>query len=269
MSRIDKNIVVVSLHKSGTNLIKLPLVACGLDVGGFGIAESYNRLWFKECSLRAVLAAGNDMAGLRAEFASRFFKKAGSMWGPDAVFLHWLPMGKYLRKWTKEGKPKIVFHYRDPRAITVSLYHYLLSSKKMNYPPVAVMSKIVKSLPDKESRFQYLIDGAGWYFDDIRESVWLRFHPDVLSTNYESLVGSSGGGSDISQEQTLGRLLDCLDLRHKQEAALAALNTRSGRTFRSGHAHNWREEFPESMLGRFEKRHGDIIEALGYSLDGA
>ena len=266
MSRVDKAIVVVSLHKSGTNLIKMPLIACGLDVGGHGIAESYNRFWFKECTLRAYFAARNDMGSLRTELASRFFKKAGSMWGPDVIFLHWLQRGKHLLKWQKAGSPKIIFHYRDPRAITVSLYHYLLGTQVTDSHPYAMMSKIVKSLPDKESRFQYLIDGAAPYYDDIRESVWLRFHPDVLCTSYEALVGSSGGGCDLSQKQSLGLLLDSLDLRHKQEAALAALNTRSSRTFRSGNAHDWRDEFPEALLGRFEKRHGDIIEALGYSL---
>jgi len=175
-------------------------------------------------------------------------------------------LGKHLRGWLTDSNPRIVFHYRDPRAITVSLYHYLLSDKMGSDPLMKMMSKIVRHLPSKEERFQFLIEGCASYFDPIRESVWLRFHPDVLSTSYESLVGSAGGGNDDIQEASLHHLLQYLGQEQMYDKALASLRDRDSRTFRTGHTDGWRSEFPEELLERFENLHGDIITALGYEL---
>ena len=103
------------------------------------------------------------------------------------------------------------------------------------------------------------------FVDQYRLSQGLLFHPNVFKTNFETLVGSKGGGSDAAQIKMIGDLLNYLELDDDtQEIGRRAYSTESV-TFDTGQIGRYKEVFSEETEHLFQKLHGDLLKDYGYS----
>ncbi|MDP9863797.1 MULTISPECIES: hypothetical protein [Streptosporangium] len=249
---------VVALHKSGTNLVAELVRAMGYDVSGEGTgpAPYEDGLWEKhEEDHLATLGPGS------------------------AYVVHSLPMpavggpAQYPRPlfyaWCEREFP-VVFHYRDPRAVVLSLIRYLLrqgAGKSFTRLPFHMMNaRMFERLPTPERRLSHAIRNLGPYLEwSFTDNAWLLDHPDVFTTSYEELVGGRGGGDDGLRENAVARLMVLLGVCGDPSAIGERAYNPSARTFVLGQAHRWRDEFPEELLGEFQERYSTILDRYGYA----
>jgi len=170
-----------------------------------------------------------------------------------------------LWRWISESQPPLVFNYRDPRDVLVSLTHYLLASPSPNYWLMATAS-ILKSLSTMHQRLDYLIRCTPRFLDlAFRQHLWLLFHPAVCKVSFEELVGPRGGGSAIAQAWAVLKLMDHLSVEGDPESIASTLFSNEARTFRKGQIGSWRAEFSPGNIMEFNKRFGDLLKLYGYS----
>lgn len=91
-----------------------------------------------------------------------------------------------------------------------------------------------------------------------------------MTIRFEDLIGSSGGGSDKKQIETVNAIVKHIGIELSQEEIqqIAAKSFFTGsRTFRKGHIGDWRNHFTEEHKQIFKEVHGDTLIKLGYEKD--
>ncbi|MEU7914154.1 hypothetical protein [Microbispora bryophytorum] len=248
---------VVALHKSGTNLVAALMRALGYTVSGEGTGPSPypGGLWEKN----------------EADYLPTL--------GPGSAYLvHSLPMPtvggplQYPRPlfslWCENDFP-VIYHYRDPRAVILSLIRYLLkqnvSGGFTGLPFHTMYARVLRSLPTGERRLTHAIDNLDSYLTwSFRDNAWLLDHPGVLTTSYETLVGARGGGGDHERDLAVAQLMVTLGISGDPADMAQRAYDPLARTFSRGRAYGWVDEFSEEHLLRFRRRHSDILERYGY-----
>ncbi|MEV4181932.1 hypothetical protein AB0J28_10885 [Streptosporangium canum] len=248
---------VVALHKSGTNLVAALMRALGYDVSGEGTGPSPypDGLWERN----------------EAEYLPTL--------GPDSAYVvHSLPMPtvggplQYPRPlfylWCENAFP-VIYHYRDPRAVVLSLIRYLLkqnaSGSFTGLPFHTMYARVLRSLPTAGKRLTNAIDNLDSYLSwSFRDNAWLLDHPDVLTTSYESLVGALGGGRDDDRDLAVAQLMITLGVSGDPTGMAEQAYNPHARTFSQGRAYGWIEEFSDEHLLRFQRRYSDLLERYGY-----
>ena len=141
---------------------------------------------------------------------------------------------------------------RDPRDVIVSAYHYVDVVPK-GHPFLRIQgSDALYSNYRGEDRMDLLI-----------ESCWKIFNPylpwletNIIPVRYEDLLENTVQALVPVAEAT------GYDLSMMVERAAY----RGGLTFRKGVAGEWRHEFNDRQVARFNKLYGHIMEAWGYAL---
>jgi hypothetical protein len=158
-----------------------------------------------------------------------------------------------------------LFIYRHPLDILVSEAHYYHRDGK-----TAFAGRL--SEYDLKERLTRLLDD-NWLMGSLRDRIggflpWLEF-PNVISLSFEELVGAAGGGSEEAQLQLIWSIQLKLQVPGEPEhIATNVFNTDSA-TFRSGQIGGYRKHLPVKAMTDFAKNNADILEQLGYPLDGA
>lgn len=249
-------LIVVALHKSGTNLIGRLLSLLGYKTLGPGVG---------------------NMEELHREARLRQERGQGSIPDGQAWFLHQLDYRQMpedlLRSWISDRQPQIIFHYRDPRAVLLSELNYLLCPEKWGEgfgtsSQVRLYSDLFAQL-SPERRVSKAIDLLGnqvqWAFD---AHLWLLHHPHVCKTTFERLVGPQGGGDAGIQLREVKRVCRFLGRSGDAGAIAARVYSRKARTFFRGDLQAWREEFDDDALETFQQRYGNVLREYGYGLLG-
>ena len=157
-----------------------------------------------------------------------------------------------------------LFIYRHPLDILVSEAHYYHRDGK-----TAFAGRL--SEYDLNERLTRLLDD-NWLIGSLRDRIggflpWLEF-PNVISLSFEELVGAAGGGSEEAQLQLIWSIQLKLQVPGEpKHIATKVFNTDSA-TFRSGQIGGYRMHLPVRSMTDFAKENADILEQLGYPLDG-
>jgi len=237
--RAASGLFVMSLHKSGTHLINHVL---------------------EQLSLKMVSSGpGTGASAFR------------SLEDKEYVWSHHNP-GQDVFDLIETGEVKAIFHFRDPRDVVVSRFHWqhpdntIVTNVSREF-----MKKVHARFKDDQDFLQFIIRGEMHapheisFVDQYRLSRGLLFHPNVFKTNFETLVGSKGGGSDAAQIKMIGDLLNYLELDDDaQEIGRRAYSTESV-TFDTGQIGRYKEVFSEETEHLFQKLHGDLLKDYGYS----
>jgi hypothetical protein len=255
-------VVVVSLQKSGTNLVaRMMADAFGYHCVGHGIRDSFDDILGR---LRAKDGGASDRRSL--------FSRPGLMldvlqeYPPQTcMFLHGLEVGSHLLDWCSTKEPHIIFNYRDPRDSLLSLVNYLLQRANDPYSPFArnaIFAEILESMPSASAQLDFAIGQMGEHVEKYTRNNWLLFHPSVANVSFEELVGTDGGGTESQQLATVRRIGDFLGTTPRDQDL--RLFDSSARTFFRGQVGAWREVFSAEQTRTFGRLHGDVLRTYGY-----
>ena len=155
--------------------------------------------------------------------------------------------------------------HRDPRSVLVSFIHYVTKLKEH------VLHEEFKDLSD-EDKFNFVLLGHRFqkaYLEPLRTRCmaldgWLS-SDYVLKVRFEDLVGTKGGGTLESQEETISNLCAWLEIPESKSATVADELFGPGRhTFRKGQVDSWRKELSDENIKLVEEKLGDILSLWGY-----
>jgi len=238
----SKKILVVSLQKSGTHLIKKVMEEAGFHAVEVGTCEM------------------SHFHGLRDD---------------QYLLSHFTPSIAFLMA-LEEGNQEvyIIFNFRDPRDALTSFFHaYHPNNPKNFHVYMKYLKKVYSNLSDDELLSMYItIDKYREIEYNVLEHFrWNRvlyFHPGVLNVRFEDLVGSKGGGSEERQLKTIEHIMNYLGIDgvDSQQIARNAFDEKSP-TFRKGTIGGYKEVLSKEQKKLFNKLHGDIIKQYGYELD--
>lgn len=256
------HVVVVSLQKSGTNLVaRMMADAFGYRCIGHGIRDSFDEVLTR---LHAKAPGVTERSSL--------FKRTDLMldllreYPPQTcLFLHGLDIGSHLLDWCAKGEPRIIFNYRDPRDSLLSLVNYLLRRANEPYsefPRNLIYAQILEAMPTAPARLDFAIEHMGKHVDKYRRNSWLLFHPSVAKLSFEELVGIEGGGSDDQQRAAILRVAEFLGVAPRDEEF--RLFDSSVRTFFRGQIGVWRDEFSPEQAKTFARLYGGVLRTYGY-----
>lgn len=293
--------VLVSLAKSGTYLVGGLLAELGYDLIGAGgrvptpgetpaVTRQAQRLgmnvprWGGYDLMHLSLAPHAIMTMIRTKL-KRYKKSAqqAALFSADlerlpenlCICVHDLPLdkvdGPFFVNWSNTGEPKIIFNYRDPRAIISSYVRFLLKGKNVApVPDQYAHSAILRSMNSDHDRLMHAIcDTTFPFWNSLRESTWLFLHPQVLNLSYEELVGLHGGGSERAQLLAVMRMMLHLNAGGDPKAIARKAYKTDAATFSKGRIDSWRDEFKPEHLKAFNERFGDLLAVYGYPSDTA
>lgn len=177
--------------------------------------------------------------------------------------------GKFLQEWTETGEPRVIFMYRDPRDVLVSMVNFL-SNKTAggfgNYSDFLVYNKILDALPSMEEKLSYaLTDPTFPCMGDHERALWLLNHPMVCRVSFEELVGEAGGGSAEQQMAAVKRIVEFVGSPMDPGSLTNKLFRRDSFTFFKGQIGTWREVFTPEHKDLVASRLGEVIDLYGYA----
>lgn len=253
------NAVLMSIHKSGTNLVGRLIEALGYNMIGPGFQPSYTPLdarWVERGRPFRSWAPSPD--GLINFILSEY--PIGT-----CACAHRLSARSNRTASILNRRIPIIFNYRDPRDVMISEIYYVMNSPPP-FPRRQRESRTFKSMSSMSQRIEYFLDAEPDYFTiNFRCHEWLLEAPGVLCVSYEELVGSRGGGDADVQLRATKRLMSYLSVSAKGSAHIArTLYSSKARTFRQGRIGSWRQEFSSHLKRRFNALHRDILHTYGY-----
>ena len=177
--------------------------------------------------------------------------------------------GDFIRDWSDTGEPRLIFLYRDPRAVLVSFVSYLMKETRRRifgkFADYRIYSKILRALESDEERIEYAINDPNFPGKrDFLRASWMLRHPNVCNLRFEDLVGSAGGGSDALQERALTRISDHLSIDIDFKEGQKSLFNKNSFTFRSGRVDEWRSRMNQRHLESFDLEYGHVLRLYGY-----
>jgi hypothetical protein len=197
---------------------------------------------------------------------------------PEGVcwFLHQLDPhrvdGDFLSEWLDTDSPRIVFNYRDPRDVMLSMVAFLSGDTGRgvgHFVDHRLYSDILRTADSLEERLSIaLTDPCFPGADAFERGLWLLRHPAVCKVSFEELVGPRGGGSKERQSEAVARIAGFLGADGapgRTPAAVAdALFNDQAYSFHRGQIGAWREHFTPEHEKLFEERYGAVLDAYGY-----
>jgi hypothetical protein len=221
--------------------------------------------WYDQASLETGFAADVHRRAIGSDFADT---PPGVCWVINQLDITQID-GRFLNEWATTGQPRIIFNYRDPRDMVLSMVNFLLDKTGRgfsNYHDLPPFSQILKSKDTLEEALAYAISdrcfiGAGHH----ERMLWLLNHPNVCKTSFEELVGPRGGGTVAAQSAALNRVFEFLGVTGTEPAAVAGrLFNPDVFSFYRGQIGGWREAFTPALTRLADDRFGEVLQAYGY-----
>ncbi len=177
--------------------------------------------------------------------------------------------GRFLQEWTETGAPKIIFMYRDPRDVILSMVNFLSGKTAQgfgNFSENLAYSRILSTKETLPEKLSYALSDPSFPCNgDHERCLWLLNHPNVCKVSFEELVGARGGGSDEAQEAAVGRIVEFLGLPQDPQTLAGKLFSRDAFTFFRGQIGSWREAFTPAQAPLIARRLQDMIDLYGYA----
>ncbi len=262
LNKPKKPIIVISIPKNGTNLIKMFL----LSIPGM--------------SSRTHFPSGiQSISNLKTTMDSN--KKILLKAKPGEVYSWHLPYDKEFSKWLDDHNFKKIFIYRDPRDYAVSLLHFIMNNPP-HLPPYPFLDMFSKLNSDDE-RLMACICGYG---ENAEKSIITENHLPNIKQIYNQYMGWINDDntfclkyeelcySETSKEQmfkTSSNILHFLGLNPKitsdetlQELLTTGLDHKKSPTFRSGKIGAWKKCFSPNHIEAFHQISGSLLNQLNY-----
>jgi hypothetical protein len=177
--------------------------------------------------------------------------------------------GAFLKEWSETGEPRIVFHYRDPRDVLLSMINFASGQTRGGLSAInnlRAFSKILLAKETLEERLSYALTDESFpcQAGDYKRMFWLLHHPNVYTTSFEDLVGPNGGGSAQAQLRTTAGLIDFLGTSQAPEDVVKCLYNPDAFTFFKGQIGSWREAYTDEHRRIAQRRFGEVLPLYGY-----
>jgi hypothetical protein len=234
-----KPLFVMSLHKSGSHLLKNVLNALGYET--FFIPGAPNLESAKHAPANAYLST-----------------------------VHRLPCDD-VRCACARGEVKIVLNVRDPRDIFLSTIDYFdWTRKETAFEHVNFYRTAYRyAFKDRHELALAILNSRtlGDYpytlQNQFESCLVLYFHPSVLAVKYEALLPAP---CDSRSTQETKRICDYLEIDYPPAIESIAINAvaRGSRTFNVAKTQRWKTELEPELLEMFMEKHGHVVRALGY-----
>ncbi|MCH6257182.1 hypothetical protein MLD52_11540 [Puniceicoccaceae bacterium K14] len=295
-----ENPILVSLAKSGSHLVTRVLKELGYDIIGPGGRmpkrkeilsfvrhgsrlgmnlrksvgfDAVNMSIVPNAFSRALQLVVRGLIGKKS-FKAPFLGDIASIPNDICLCLHTFVLDRidnpFFQTWSRKGEPKIIYSFRDPRAIVSSYVRYLMRGYGGigKYPDQYAHSAILRAMDNNHDRIMHAITDTTFpYHNSLRECTWLLLHPQVLNLRYEDLVGENGGGDERRQGMEIVRLMTHLNVGgDPAEIARVAYN-KDTETFAKGKIDTWKSEFNEKHIEAINQRIGDLIALYGYDVN--
>lgn len=176
--------------------------------------------------------------------------------------------GSFISEWSDTGHPRLVFSYRDPRDVLVSLINFVdgqTAGGFGNFSERRIYHSIIREKRTMAEKIEYALRDR--YFlarQEFEKCLWLLHHPAVCSVRYEDLVGPDGGGSAERQRAAVDRVLAHVDADADADLVRKQLYNTQAWSFHRGRPGAWREAFTAANLRQFYAVYGDLLEQYGY-----
>jgi hypothetical protein len=179
----------------------------------------------------------------------------------------------FLSEWLDTGSPRIVFNYRDPRDVLLSMVNFLSSETTGrgvgHFTDHRLYSGILRDAGSLRERLTIaLTDPCFPGADAFERGLWMLRHPAVCKVSFEELVGPQGGGSRERQRAAVARIAGFLGAEaapgHDPVAVADELFNDRAYSFHRGRIGAWREHFAPEHEKLFEERYGTVLDAYGY-----
>lgn len=191
---------------------------------------------------------------------------------PGQFILGHIMADEQLAKLLESLHVQHVLILRDPRAVLVSLLHFISDSRQMPHPHF--LREEFKDLSRLEQLLRLLIGGEQpksgvvtlpFCQAYLRMLDWTHT-PGATLVRYEDLVGPSGGGTTHQQRDTFARVAQAIGVETRVTSLLAAqLYDTSTRTFRLGTIDRWRAELDAECLALVQEHCTPLLKAAGYT----
>ncbi|WP_165673375.1 hypothetical protein [Metapseudomonas otitidis] len=157
-----------------------------------------------------------------------------------------------------------LFMYRHPLDILVSEANYYEREGKTAF--AGWFHRL-----DEQGRIDRLLDD-NWLLGSLRQRIggflpWLDF-PNVAALSFEELIGPAGGGCEEAQLRLIWSIQLRLQAPGSPKAIASTLFNPNSATFRSGQIGGFRRVMDATSIARFVNSNQDLLESLGYPLDG-
>jgi hypothetical protein len=176
--------------------------------------------------------------------------------------------GNFLHEWAETDNPKIIFNYRDPRDVIVSMINYLegrTGAGYGNFFEFEIFSSILSEMKTWEEKIDYALrDKSFIASEQFEKSLWLLRHPRVCNVSFEELVGPKGGGSRDQQLAAVARIIRHIGSGQNPESVVDEVYDQDSWTFHKGRTQAWQTRFTARNLDRYRERFGDLLEQYGY-----
>lgn len=262
---------IVSIPKSGTNLIHNVAKALNFKVIGDGAKDSYdliNKSGLGERRINGYLPfnlfismfSSNEKIALSSHYLPLLFNTTSKDYGHSTN-----PYVKdYFKIWIEASTYPIIFNYRDPRDTIISLIFYIENNPTFTYWN-SITADILKKITKFEDKINYIINYAPSFLNIYyRQHFWLHSHPKVCNVSYEKLVGIHGKANSKEQYLSVSKIMIHLGVEGCPKEVSKKLYSKKSRTYRKGVIGEWRSSFSQKNKEDFTSKYGDILELYGY-----
>jgi sulfotransferase 6B1 len=246
-----RGLLFTSIPKAGKNIIYSFFHELGysrLGVERDLALSAAEEPWLRQAH-RAETYALPAQSGSRSvvEHGLKTFLQAVSVIKDREIIHHHFPYTPGLATPLQAAGVPVVFVYRDPRDVLVSMADYILVQKKPMHlaekyrglERVALVERLWTGDGELVSLPTYFEMFAGW-----------RNAAGVISARFEALIGEKGGGSSSVQRDVFAAItqkLGDLSAPFAERACRAAFNPRAG-TYYKGRIGRWNDETDPSIV---------------------
>jgi hypothetical protein len=203
-------------------------------------------------------------------------QKGVSQLEPGSVCTGHIPHTDAIACWLAEKRVKQVFIYRDPRDISVSLYHYIVREAEPRHAYYPLYERLssderlmaaIKGLG--EGRFKHRLSKTSNLNIRINCGIfspWLH-DANTFAVRYEDLISTNR----TTSLRTVRGMLRFLGLKVSSSMVSSIFDTGrdpgKSRTYRRGKPGAWKSEYSAEHIAAFREVAGDLLEQFGYAWD--
>ncbi len=266
----DSKSIVISIPKSGTNLLQKLLELAGIPWSGKSIGGAFGRYeLIKRLTRGPRLGETSLLVGLEVDAMVSPIWVRRVLAGSKGYVTSHATYSDGLHTLLLEHGYKVLFMVRHPAAILLSWANYI--AEHGYYWKEAHEYFSIFPL---EERARKMLHGVwireGVYYHSFREVLmralrWVGVQ-GVHVVRYEDLVGSRGGGNDTLQMETIRDILEHVGI-HDVDLEGIQQNLYGGtHTFRKGSIDRWKNVFSSELKREIAEQLSDLSELsrLGY-----